>query len=160
MKNKITAKDLQFYIGLPCAIYELNSDDTINKNIDPVSHYIEGVDINEDKIIAERAYWKPHQIKPILKNLEEISVRETIHISCTIMGYDSAENEDQKIRWNKNDKTDIKEFGFIQFDKSDSIFMPHVILYLMKQGYNLHLLPSGSYLIENKGGRAIETPEE
>ena len=54
-------------------------------------------------------------------------------------------------------KTNIKEFGFIQFDKSDSIFTPEIILYLIKQGYNLHLLPHGSYLIENKNGRAIET---
>jgi len=152
----ITAKDLQFYVGLPCAIYELNEDGTINNDIDPAPAHIEGVDVSLNKIIAERVNYEPQQIKPILKDLEQLTIEDTVHISCVIMGYDDGTLQ-EKIQWNRNDLIDIKEFGFIQFDKSDSIFTPEIILYLIKQGYNLHLLPHGSYLIENKNGRAIET---
>ena len=156
--NKVTAKDLQFFVGLSCAIYELNADGTINYEIDPAPAYIEGVDVSLNKVIAERVNYEPVQIKPILKNLEEITVEEIVHISCNILEYENGTLQEQ-IQWHKNDVTDIKEFGFFQFDKSDSIYTPQIILYLIKQGYNLHLLPNGSYLIYNKDGRAFETKE-
>jgi len=41
----------------------------------------------------------------------------------------------------------------IQFDTKDSIFMPLIITYLIKQGYDLHLLPHGSYVIQDKDGK-------
>lgn len=153
---KITASDLQYYIGLPCAIYELNNDGTINKDIDPAPAYIEGVDEPLNKIIAERIDYEPIQVKPILTNLEELTIEDTVHMSCEILGYDKGTKEEH-IKWHENDLKEIREYGFIQFATSDSIFMPKIILYLIKKGYDLHLLPSGSYLIYNKNGRAFET---
>ena len=158
IEKTITSKDLQFYVGLPCAIYELNADGTINKDIEPAPAHTEGVDVSLNKIIAERVNYEPQQIKPILKNIEEITLEDVVHISCDIMGYDRETPEKEK-GWLEDDLNDIKEFGFFQFEKHDSIFMPSVILYLIKQGYNLHLLPHGSYLIYNKNGRAFESNE-
>jgi len=140
---EITAKDLIYYIGLPCLIYDGG---------EPVPHsHIEGVDIDTDEIIAERTTYKPKQIKPILKELENITIQDSVYISVNIMGYDDEPNKHKL--WHKNDVNQIKEFGMIQFDTQDSIFMPLIITYLMKQGYNLELLPHGSYLIKDNVGK-------
>lgn len=142
--KKITAKDLAPYVGLPCAIYDGG---------EPVSHYIEGVDIHLNKVIAERVNYEPEQVKPILRRLEDITVEETVYISCDIMGYDR-ENDELHQKWNQNDKEQINKFGFFQFDTRDSIFTPAVTLYLISRGFNLHLLPEGSYL-ETDGEKVI-----
>ena len=144
---KITAQDLILYIGLPCAIYDGG---------EPVSHYIEGVDVNQNKVIAERTNYNPEQIKPILKPLEELTIEDTVFISCEIMEYDKPVNELEKMQWHHNDLNNIKEFGFIQFEKHDSIWMPKVIEYLIRKGYNLNLLPHGTYLVINKNGKTID----
>jgi len=140
---EVTAKDLIYYIGLPCAIYDGGK---------PVSHpRIEGVDIDCNEVIAERTNYKPNQIKPILKELEDITVEDVVHYSVNLMGYD--DEPDKHELWHQNDVNQIKEFGMIQFDTRDSIYMPLIITYLMKQGYDLHLLPHGSYLIQDKFGK-------
>lgn len=142
-EKEVTAKDFIHFIGLPCLIYDGG---------EPVPHsHIEGVDIDTDSIIAERTNYKPIQIKPILKKLEDITLEDVIHYSCDIMGYDR--EEDKFELWYKNDITQIKEFGMIQFDTKDSIHLPRVFQYLMEQGYDLGLLPHGSYLIMNNEGK-------
>jgi hypothetical protein len=151
--RKITAQDLILFIGLPCAIYELNADGTINTEIEPVGHYIEGVDINNNKIIAERVSWEPVQIKPILKRLSELTVEDTVFINCDIIGHDRQDNKTHDA-WNVHDLNDVKEFGCLQFVREDSIFVPQIIEYLIRKGYNLHLLPHGSYLLKNRNGMA------
>lgn len=141
-QKKVTAKDLSLFVGLPCAIYGGG---------DPVSHYIEGVDIDTNKVIAERVNYNPEQIKPIFRKLEDITIEESVHISCDIMGYDSS-TDDMHRQWNQNDKMDITEFGMIQFDTKDSIFLPKVMKYLIERGFNLHLIPEGTYLeVDEKG---------
>lgn len=142
---KITAKDLSLFVGLPCLIFDGGK---------PVSHYIEGVDIDQNKVIAERTNYNPEQIKPILRRLEDITVEETVHISCNILEYDMA-NESIHKTWNENDKKEINEFGMIQFNKQDSIFMPLIIAYLIKQGFNLHLIPHGTYFEKDSQGRLL-----
>jgi hypothetical protein len=140
---EVTAKDLIYCIGLPCLIYDGGQ---------PVPHsHIEGVDIDTDSIIAERTNYKPKQIKPMLKELENITVQEVVHMSINIMGYD--DEPDKHELWHQNDVNQIKEFGMIQFDTKDSIYMPLIITYLMKQGYDLHLLPYGSYLTQDRFGK-------
>jgi hypothetical protein len=138
-KNKIKASDLIFCVGLPCAILEEG---------DPISHYIEGVDVTKNEIIAERVNWKPSQIKPILKRLEDWTIEDTVFLSCNILGYDDEPKKYKK--WHANDLRDIKEYGFIQFATHDSIHMPKVIEYFIREGYDLGLLPKGTYLIQNK----------
>ena len=143
-EKEVTAKDLIHYIGLPCLIYDGGQ---------PVPHpRIEGVDIDCNEIIAERTNYKPKQIKPILRELENLTLKDTVYISCDIMGYDR-ETEQEQITWHQNDVNQIKEFGMIQFDTKDSIYLPKVFQYLTEQGYNLHLLPHGSYLIMDKDGK-------
>lgn len=141
--QEITAKDFIYFIGLPCLIYDGG---------EPVYHpRIEGVDIDRNEIIAERTNYKPIQIKPILKQLEDITIEDVIHYSCEIMGYDR--EEDKFKLWHQNDVHQIKEFGMIQFDTSDSIYLPEIMKYFMNQGYDLHLIPHNSYLIVGKDGK-------
>lgn len=140
---EITAKQLINFIGLPCLIYDGG---------EPVFHpRIEGVDIDCNEVIAERTNYKPNQIKPILKKLENITVEDVVYYSCDIMGYER--EEDKFELWYQNDVNQIREFGMIQFDSKDSIFLPKVFQYLTEQGYDLGLLPHGSYLIMNKDGK-------
>lgn len=151
--KKITAQDLILFIGLPCAIYDLLPNGEINKDV-VAPAYIEGVDVSLNKVIAERVTYEPVQVKPILKRLQDLTMSDSVFISCEIMGYD---NESSKHGgWLKNDLEEIKEFGFIQFEKHDSIHMPKVIEYLIRKGYNLELIPHGTYLLENKNGKATE----
>lgn len=139
----VTAKQLINFIGLPCLIYDGGK---------PVPHpRIEGVDIDTNEVIAERTNYKPIQIKPILKKLEDIRLKDVIHYSCDIMGYDR-ETEEEQIKWFQNDLHQIREFGMIQFDTKDSIYLPKVFQYLTEQGYDLGLLPHGSYLIMDNDG--------
>lgn len=147
--KKITALDLAPFVGLPCAIYSGG---------EPVSHYIEGVDVYLNKVIAERVNYEPEQVKPILKDLCLLSIEDTVYISCNIMEYDKGTKEVQK-KWHKNDLNDISEYGMIQFHTSDSIFIPKIAQYLTIKGYNLGLLPPGAYLLKQKDGSVIETNE-
>jgi hypothetical protein len=126
----------------------------INKDV-VAPAYIEGVDVHLNKIIAERVSYEPVQIKPILKQLEALTIDDSVFISCEIMGYEKS-NDDAYKKWNQNDLNEIKEFGFIQFDKSDSIHMPKVTEYLIRKGYNMELIPHGTYLLQNKDGKATE----
>ena len=86
--KKLTAQDLILFIGLPCAIYDLLPNGEINKDV-VAPAYIEGVDVHLNKIIAERVSYEPAQIKPILKRLEELTMSDTVFISCDIMGYNN-----------------------------------------------------------------------
>lgn len=143
-EKEVTAKQLINFIGLPCLIYDGGQ---------PVPHdRIEGVDIDCNEVIAERTNYKPIQIKPILKKLEDITLKDVVHYSCDIMGYDR-ETEQEEMKWHQNDVNQIKEFGMIQFDTRDSIYLPKVFQYLTEQGYDLGLLPHGSYLIQDKDGK-------
>ncbi len=145
MENKkITASDLQFYCGLSCLVYGGG---------EPVTDTIEGVDIIQNKVISERANYEPHQIKPILKQLKDITLEVVAYIFCDIAGYDRKEEYFED--WHKEALFDINQFGYLQFDKSDSIWTAPVAIYLLKQGYNLHLLPHGSYVEINKEGELI-----
>lgn len=146
MENrKITAHDLQFYGGLKCLIYDGG---------EPVSDTIEGIDLHLNKVISERANYDPIQIKPILKQLENITLEEVVYIVCDIMGCDR--KEDLFNEWYKEALFDINQFGYFQFAKSDSIWTAPVAMYLLKQGYNLHLLPHGSYVEIDKEGKIIK----
>lgn len=53
---------LHFYKKVPIAIIE-------SPGAESVSHYLEGIDWVNDKVIAERVSWDYNQIKPILKPL-------------------------------------------------------------------------------------------
>ena len=64
MTKFTTATEAIPYIGQPCLIF----DSLENKP--PVEAYIEGVDIVDNKIIAERANFEPHQIAIPIENYE------------------------------------------------------------------------------------------
>src|ERR1700741_2884227 len=147
---KITAQDLAPFVGLPCAIYSGG---------ETVPHYIEGVDIHLNKVIAERVNYNPEQIKPVLKDLECLTVEDTVFISCDIMGYERGTVKEQK-KWHQNDLRDIREYGSIQFDTRDSIFLPKIMEYFTRKGYNLHLLPHGTYLIKHKDGKVVDSNDK
>ncbi len=146
MENKkITALDLQFYCGLPCLVYGGG---------EPVNDTIEGVDIIQNKVISERANYEPYQIVPILRKLEDITIDEVAHIIIEIQGYDDVS---QKVKedWHKEALHDILNFGYFQFDKNQTIWTPPITMYLIKQGFNLHLLPHKSYVEIDKQGKLI-----
>jgi hypothetical protein len=143
MENKkITASDLQFYCGLKCLVYGGG---------EPVTDTIEGVDICSNKVISERTDYEPHQVKPILKRLEDITLEEVVHIIVDIQGYNDVSQSTKEL-WHKEALFDINSFGFFQFDKSTSIWTPSVTMYLLKKGYNLHLLPIDSYVETDVNG--------
>ncbi len=147
----ITAKKLMFFIGLPCVIYDLLPNGEINENV-LAPAVIEGIDVALNEVIAERINYKPEQVKPILKRMSDLTIEDTVFISCNILNYD--EDPDQHETWHNSDLNDIKEFGFIQFATHDSIFMPNVIEYFIHKGFDIGLLPHGSYLLQNKNGIA------
>ncbi len=143
--KKITAYDLQFYGGLRCLVYGGG---------EPVTDIIEGVDLHINAIISERTNYEPHQIKPILKRLIDITLEDVIYIVCDIM--ECERKEELFDDWYKEALFDINQFGYFQFDKSDSIWTAPIAMYLLKQGYNLHLLPHGSYVEIDKEGKLID----
>lgn len=61
---------LHLYPGVDIAICE--------KGIEPVSHYLEGIDWENDSVIAERVNYKFEQIKPILRLLSNMTDEEAI----------------------------------------------------------------------------------
>lgn len=155
MSKKITAQDLILYIGLPCAIYDLLPNGEINKDV-VAPAYIEGVDVHLNKVIAERVNYEPIQVKPILKRLEELTIDDTIFINCEIMGYNKPKNHLERMKWHHDDLRDIHEYGFMQFATHESIWMPKITEYLVRKGYNMELIPHGTYLLQNKNGIATE----
>ena len=68
MTKFTTATEAIPYIGQPCLIF----DSLENKP--PVEAYIEGVDIVDNKIIAERANFEPHQIAVGIDRCDHILV--------------------------------------------------------------------------------------
>lgn len=135
----ITAKDLASYIGCMCMF--LNEKEELAKGL------ITDVNTKRNKVFVSHhpEEFEPEKVFPILKLLENITIEDTIHISCEIMGYDREDDETHK-KWNENDKQSMIEFGYFQFDTKDSIYTPAITMYLISRGYNLHLLPHGSYV--------------
>lgn len=66
--EKKIADYLHFYPKAPILIYE--------PGIEPVSHYLEGIDWCLGKAIAERVNYDPSWIKPILRPLSDITEEE------------------------------------------------------------------------------------
>lgn len=69
--KKLTQNPIHLYAGVPCAICD--SDE-------PVPDHIEGCDWYQDKILAERVSWEPEIIKPILRDISDITKEEALHI--------------------------------------------------------------------------------
>lgn len=142
---KITALELAPFVGLQCM-----SNGEIQR--------LDGVDIRLDSAMSKMTRYMPESVKPILKNLNCLTIEDTVYISCDIMGYDRGSIKEQK-KWHKNDLRDIEEYGFIQFDTKDSIYMPQIMHYLTKKGFNLHLIPHGTYLVQDKNGKIEDLVE-
>ena len=81
MEKQIKAIDFKFFIGCPCAIYEIDNIGEINYSIDPSPSFIEGVDHYGNLVISERATYEPIQIKPILRKLESLNREEVEHLN-------------------------------------------------------------------------------
>jgi len=143
--KKITALDLAPFVGLQCAIYKgLKPSHLFSKRID-------GVDINLNKVIVDGKKHNPEDVKPILQELSEFTIKDTLHITCNIIGYTKVSKKEQK-KWHEKDLNDIKEYGFLQFNTSESIFLPEIIKYLVGRGFNMELIPHGTYLISSNNG--------
>jgi hypothetical protein len=142
--KKITALDLAPFVGLQCAIYKGSKPSHL------FSKQIDGVNIKLNKVIVDGKKHNPEDIKPILQELSELTVEDTVHINCNIIGYDKSSKK-QYQKWHETDLNDIKEYGFLQFDTSQSIFLPEIIKYLISRGFNMELIPHGTYLIGSNG---------
>lgn len=66
------ANPIHLYIGSPCAIYDTS---------EPVSAFIEGYDSCQDKIISERVNYDPKIIKPILRDISNITNSEALEVA-------------------------------------------------------------------------------
>ena len=142
--KKITALDLAPFVGLQCAIYKGSKPSHL------FSKQIDGIDIKINKVIVGNKKYNPEDVKPILQELSNLTVEDTVHITCNIIGYIKASKKEQK-KWHEKDLNDIKEYGFLQFDTSESIFLPKIIKYLVGRGFNMELIPHGTYLIGTNG---------
>lgn len=69
--KKLDKNPIHLYIGVPCAICDTDM---------PVSDTIEGCDWIQDKIIAERVDWEPEVIKPVLRDVSDITNQEALEI--------------------------------------------------------------------------------
>lgn len=63
---------IHLYIGSPCAVCDTN---------DPVSDHIEGCDFVNDEIISERVNYKPEIIKPILRDISNMTSEEALEVA-------------------------------------------------------------------------------
>lgn len=71
------SKDFKNYIGLDCLIYDGG---------DPVQGRIEGIDIVANTVIADRANYKPCQIKPFLKKINSENLFKYIPLNQDDIG--------------------------------------------------------------------------
>lgn len=67
--KKLEVNPVYFYMGQPCAICDTDN---------PVSDFIEGCDFVQDKIISERVNWNPEIIKPILRDISDMTIEEAV----------------------------------------------------------------------------------
>ncbi len=146
--KKITALDLAPFVGLQCAIYKNSKPSHL------FSKQMDGVDIKLNKVIVGGKKYNPEDVKPVLQELSELTVGDTVHINCNIIGYDKVSKKQQQ-KWHETDLNDIKEYGFLQFDTSQSIFLPEIIKYLVSRGFNMELIPHGTYLIGNNNAGVL-----
>lgn len=70
--KKLNQNPIHLYAGVPCAICDSDQ---------PVPDYIEGCDWVQDKIIAERVNWEPEIIKPILRDLSDMTKEEALEVA-------------------------------------------------------------------------------
>ncbi len=67
-------------------------------NVEPVPHYLEGIDFHLQEVIAERVNYNPDWVKLILKPLHSIKDYELIE--CCFIGYPLAfVGNNQKSKW-------------------------------------------------------------
>ncbi len=71
--SKIKCKIFSQYLGESILIFE--------PNIDPVSHWLEGIDFDLKQVIAERVNYNPDWIKLILRPLTDITNEEAIEMA-------------------------------------------------------------------------------
>lgn len=145
MENNLTAEDLINCVCLPCTINDYGD----------VKYYIQGVDVNKNIVIVDSEGLDPKNITPILRRLIDITVEETVFITCNIMKYNQEDKESHLI-WNQNDKQMIEKFGFFQLEEHDFEYIPIITSYLIKRGFNLGLLPEGSYLEMDEDSQIIK----
>lgn len=67
--KKLEKNPIYLYTGQPCAICDTDN---------PAFDKIEGCDFSQDIIIAERANWNPDVIKPILRDISDMTQEEAI----------------------------------------------------------------------------------
>lgn len=70
--KKLQENPIYLYMGQPCAICDTD---------EPVSDKIEGCDWCQDVIIAERTDWDPSLIKPILRNISDMTNEEALEVA-------------------------------------------------------------------------------
>ena len=72
MNKQLDKNPLYLYTGSPCAICDTD---------DQVSAIIEGCDYSQDKVISERTDWEPKIIKPILRDISNITEEEALEVA-------------------------------------------------------------------------------
>lgn len=70
--KKLEKNPIHLYAGQPCAICDTDQ---------PVPDTIEGCDFVQDKIIAERTDWDPSVIKPILRDISDMTREEALEVA-------------------------------------------------------------------------------
>ena len=145
---------------------------------EPVSAFIEGCDFDNDEIISERVNYDPNIIKPILRDISDITIEEAIElVDIGVFSYKKPKSN-IKIKNNIECKTLFIDFDVIGFNNETStskfslnlkdnnfnlyeinsynefnlivLLNPYKItVYILSKGFNLGLLKEGSYIIRN-----------
>ena len=108
MKRKLTAQLAAAYIGCPILICE--------PDVEPVSHYLEGVDICSNKAIAERVNYSLEHIRLVLTPLFAITDEHSLNL-CKIARYSGMREADAEVGrqlvanyWNKVSNVNAREW--------------------------------------------------
>lgn len=120
--NQTICQVMAPYYKCPLVIYEPSAQ--------PVSHYLEGVDYNQNQIIAERVNYNPQWIKLVLKPLSKITDNDALEVGKMFRCCSSAE---------------IVREHFIKYP--DCVIPYQIYQYLQSKGYDLpHYLLGGKTL--------------
>lgn len=147
LKNmkQLDKNPIHLYVGLPCAICDSEQ---------PVSDVIEGCDYVLDKIIAERTSWEPNIIKPILRDISDLTREEAIEAANIVWSPVNGERiEDVEIKL-----TPIFPHAAIYFkwpirksDSDDNLIQQEFALSMEKHHHTIRLVEIADVIVKKNG---------
>lgn len=70
--KKLEKNPIYLYMGQPCVICDTD---------EPVPDIIEGCDFVQDQVICERVNWDPNIIKPVLRDISDMTLEEALEVA-------------------------------------------------------------------------------